>query len=130
MARGFSQSRSEIAGYGVSNKNPFGLEPKTVRTRFDGTVIPERGIMPEREVEIPSATEYYVLKLQQKKDIEQGKTGGPGMDRERNAKIYAYEEAQRQKEKEAKQRGERADSLRGAIAEFYKPKKPKKQRNI
>lgn len=39
MARGFSQSRSEIAGYGVSNKNPFGLEPKAVRRRFDGSII-------------------------------------------------------------------------------------------
>ena len=121
MSRGYSQGRSEIAGYGVSDKNPFGLEPKTVRTRFDGS------IRPESRVEVPSRLEYDLLKREQQRDIELGKMGGPNMDRERNAKIFAYEEAQRQKVKEDARKKELADALRPALQGLFEGKKPKKK---
>ena len=117
MARGFSQGRSEIAGYGVSDKSPFASS----RTRTDG------GYNEERRVEVPSRLEYDLLKREQQRDIELGKMGGPNMDRERNAKIFAYEEAQRQKEKEEVRRKELADALRPALQGLFEGKKPKKK---
>lgn len=89
--------------------------------------------MPERGVEVPSRLEYELLKREQQRDIELGKMGGPNMDRERNAKIYAYEEAQRQKVKEDARKKELADALRPALQQLFartsttsaKPKKRK-----
>ena len=83
------------------------------------------GIMPEREINVPSALEYNLLKREQQKDIELGKMGGPNMDRERNAKIFAYEESQRQNAAQAKAREERIASFKTAFDKGFKPKKNK-----